>query len=524
MTATLDAASRRVEPDPPGAPWRERILPPLGGRGGWTACLLIALLGGLLRFVRLGQPTGRIFDEVYYACDAQNLLRFGVEVATRTDPDDPLVAARCEPTGQPGFIVHPPLGKWAIALGLRLFGVDEIGWRVAAAVAGTLMILALVRVTRRMTGSTILGCLAGLLLSVDGLHFVQSRVAMLDIFLAMWVLLAFACLVTDRDAVRTRLSRTARAALGGGGPGLGWRPWRLLAGLCLGAGVATKWSALFAVAALGLLSFAWEVGARRTAGVRAPVRATLRRSVPASLGVLVVLPAVLYVASWAGWFVSDDGYDRQWAAGNPASGFGGVVPGALRSWWQYHREIFAFHDTLSQAHDYQSHPAGWLLLARPVSYYYPAGLTRGQFGCAADSCSREVLAIGTPVLWWGFALAAFALLWMWAVTRDWRAGAVLAMVATTILPWVRDDLHGRTMFLFYALPAVPFMCLGLALVAGWALGGPHAPPRRRRCGTALVGLFTAAVVVNFGYFYAVLAAQTLPYAEWADRMWFSSWI
>ena len=54
------------------------------------------------------------------------------------------------------------------------------------------------------------------------------------------------------------------------------------------------------------------------------------------------------------------------------------------------------------------------------------------------------------------------------------------MVATAIVPWVRDDLDWRTMFLFYALPAVPFLCLGLALVAGWAIGGPGASRRRRR--------------------------------------------
>ena len=201
MTATLDAAtSARVA----GAgSWRERILPPTDGRGGWAATLLVGLLSGLLRVVRLDLPAGRIFDEVYYVCDAQNLLRFGVEAATVPNSDeDPGAAARCEPTGEPGFIVHPPLGKWLVAVGLRLFGVDEFGWRIAAAVAGTLTVVVLVRLTRRMTGSTVLGCFAGLLLSLDGLHFVLSRAALLDVFLTTWVVAAFACLVADRDAVR----------------------------------------------------------------------------------------------------------------------------------------------------------------------------------------------------------------------------------------------------------------------------------------------------------------------------------
>ena len=525
MTATLE---RPVAPE--GA-WRARLLPPTDGlrSGGWLVTLAVALLAGLLRVVRLDIPAGRIFDEVYYACDAQNLLRFGVEAGTVGNSDaDPTAGMRCEPTGEPGFIVHPPLGKWAIALGIRLFGVDELGWRISAAVAGTLMVLVLVRVTRRMTGSTLLGALAGVLLALDGLHFVQSRVAMLDVFLAAWVLGAFACLVADRDDVRRRLAVTPDADLLGRGPRLGLRPWRLAAGVCLGAAVATKWSGLYYVAVLVLLAFAWEVGARRTAGVRAPVRATVLRSAVPSLATLVLLPAVLYVASWAGWFLADGegsvAWDRGWAQDNPAGGLAGVVPDGLRSWWHYHVAQFRFHDELRTSHPYQSHPAGWLLLARPVSYYYPQGVGPGDYGCEVASCSREVLAIGTPAIWWAALPMLLALLWLWVSKRDWRAAAVLAMVLTAIVPWVRDDLDGRTMFLFYALPAVPFFCLGLALVAGWALGGPGASPERRTAGALVVGSYVALVVVSFAWLYPVLAAQTLPYDAWRDRMWFSSWI
>ena len=523
MTATLEAATSARVARP--SHWRTRILPPTDGRGGWAATLLVGLIAGLLRVVRLDLPAGRIFDEVYYVCDAQNLLRFGVEAATvPNSDDDPRAAWRCEPTGEPGFIVHPPLGKWLIAVGLRLFGVDEFGWRIAAAVAGTLTVIVLVRVTRRMTGSTVLGCLAGLLLALDGLHFVLSRAALLDVFLTAWVVAAFACLVADRDGVRRRLAVTDDEHLRGGRVPLGARPWRLAAGLCLGAALATKWSGLYPLAALLLLSFAWEVGARRTAGVPSPVRSALRGWLPASLGVLVVLPAAVYVLSWVGWFAGDDGYDRQWAQDNPASGLTGLLPDSLRSWLEYHRAIFAFHDGLRTPHPYQSHPAGWLLLARPVSFYYPQGIGPGDYGCTVASCSREVLALGTPALWWGFVLAAPLLLWLWLARRDWRPAAALVMVATAIVPWVRDDLDGRTMFLFYALPGVPFLCLGLALVAGWAMGGRGASPSRRRAAALGAGAFAAVVVLNFAWLYPLLAAQTVPYDAWRERIWFTSWI
>ena len=115
----------------------------------------------------------------------------------------------------------------------------EFGWRFGSAIAGTLSVLLLVRIARRMFRSTVLGCAAGLLLALDGFHLVLSRTALLDIFLLLFVLAAFGALVLDRDARRRRWAaragrrastRAARAgpagppAVGGTGPGGGCSP------------------------------------------------------------------------------------------------------------------------------------------------------------------------------------------------------------------------------------------------------------------------------------------------------------
>lgn len=490
---------------------REHLLGPtlLDRYRGWPATLTLTLLAGFLRLWHLATPAGTIFDEVYYAKDAHDLLTRGVEQNATNDG--------------PGFVVHPPLGKWAIAGGEALFGNSEFGWRFAAAVAGTLSVLVMVRVARRMTGSTLLGVVAGLLLTFDALHFVQSRVAMLDVFLMFWVLAGFGCLVADRDLGRRRLAAAVDdgrvAALWG--PRLGVRWWRIAGGVCLGAALATKWSALYFIAVFGLLALAWEIGSRRTAGVRRPAAAALWRESSGLALALLAVPVVVYLASWTGWFVTDSGWDRDWAAANPGTA---LVPDALRSLWHYHVQMLSFHNGLSTPHRYQSHPQGWLLLARPVAYYYESA-SLGQMGCdAAAGCSRAVLGIGSPAVWWTSILALFGVAWLWVSHRDWRAAAVLASAAAGILPWLVSDHEGRTMFLFYALPSLPFLVLAITLCAGWALGGPGASVLRRRNGAVALGVLVGLVVLNFFYLYPILTAQTIPYVDWSSRMWFGSWI
>jgi dolichyl-phosphate-mannose-protein mannosyltransferase len=525
MTATLDRPAPSA-PDEEPPTWRERLLPLVNGSGGWGVTALVTLIAGLLRFVRLDQPDstlsdkgqiigpGKIFDELYYACDSANLLRYGVERASYNQE-----MCNVKVPAEGAFIVHPPLGKWMIAMGEQVFGFNSFGWRFSAALFGTLTVLLVVRIGRRMLGSTLLGGLAGLLLAVDGLHFVQSRIAMVDVFLCWWVVAAFGALVVDRDRFRERLARATEEEIERGGY-LGRRRWRLVAGLCIGAALATKWSALFPVVVMIVLALVWEAGARRTAGVRAPWRTTLRRTTAPTLAALVLLPVAVYVVSWTGWFVTTEGYDRMWAHGRSSSF--GFIPEVVRSWWHYHADILRFHETLTKTHTYQSHVLSWPFLGRPVSYYYPPGVSEGEYGCQVGSCSREVLAIGTPLLWWMMIPVAIGLAARWISKRDWRAAALLLMTAVSILAWIPSDLSRRTMFLFYALPSVPFLCLGVALLAGWLLG--PAGTTRRIVTAAGIGVYTALVVANFIYLYPILAAVTIPYNQWFGRMWFRSWI
>ncbi|WP_424536364.1 dolichyl-phosphate-mannose--protein mannosyltransferase [Sphaerisporangium viridialbum] len=516
---------------------RDRLVPPFQGSPlwGWLAPLLVTAFGAFLRFDRLGSPKDIVFDETYYAKDALSLLTYGVErtfLGTTKNPiaDPRLLAGRkdlwvtCTPDDLNPcalYVAHPPLGKWMIGVGEWLFGADPFGWRFAAAVFGVLSILVLARVARRMTRSTLLGCMAGLLLALDGLHFVLSRTALLDVFLMFWVLAGFGCLVVDRDRSRERLAVWYEGSrLSGVGPWLGMRPWRIGAGLCLAAACATKWSGVFFLVAFWVLSLVWDAGARRAIGLRRPLAGVMRQDAPTSVVAMAVVPAVGYMLSWTGWFASAYGYGRNWAQAT-SSGWAYWVFSSLRSWVDYQVQVLGFHTGLSDPHDYQSWPWQWPLLLRPVAFYYPSD----SKGCGAAKCSEAVLGVGTPVIWFGAVLALIALIAWYVATRDWRAGAVLLAYAVGWLPWfyyaVADK---RTMFLFYMAPMLPFMILALVLVAGLLIGPARGETTRRAVGAAVVGAFMLLSVVNFGWLYPVLSAELIPYDEWNRRMLFRSWI
>ncbi len=519
----------------------------------WAAAIAIAALALFLRLWRLGRPHSFSFDETYYAKDAWSLAHFGYVREYVEGADDKLLAGQT--TGQwgpdPSIIVHPEVGKWLIALGEHTFGMDPFGWRVAAAVAGSLMVLVICRLGRRVTGSTALGCIAGLLLCFDGLHLVLSRLALLDIFMALFLLCGVHCIVADRQWFRARLATRIdggteqRKADPGWGPvrSMLFRPWLLVGGIAFGLAIGSKWSALIPLAAFGLLVWAWSAGGRRSFGVRWPVlKSAVVDGVPAFVQ-LVMVALIVYIASWTGWLIHADEYERalsesqyttyaggeQWPSATEPDAQGiAEISQSLRSLAHYHRDIWVFHTHFlnESEHTYASNPRGWLLLNRPVGVDAQLDIQPGEQGCearAGSDCLRQVLLIGTPVLWWGGAIALLYAVGQWVFARDWRFGLCVIGAGATWLPWIYYD-YRPMLFSFYAIATLPFTILAITLAIGKLLGPVRGPTMRRTVGAVVAGSFLVLVLVNFAWFWPIWTDGLLTHDEWAARMWFERWI
>ncbi len=529
-----DIVRRRLAPELPQDRWFS-----------WIGTLVVVGIAAVLRFWNLSHPPGKIFDEIYYATEGHDLFTHGVEWNTQNNTGD--------------FVVHPPLGKWIIGLGEWIFKYNEFGWRFMPAVFGTLAVLLLIRITRRLFRSTVLGLVAGLLMALDGMELVLSRAALLDIFLMFFLLAAFGCLVMDRDARRRRWLRAMQNGLDptdptrAGRPKTPWREtipwWRLAAAVMTGCAMSVKWSALWYIFAFVFLIIIWEIGTRRSAGAVHPIRDALLDEV-GWIVVFGVIICAVYLISWTGWFVTDQGWDRHWLRANHQSE--PPVWGALRNLWHYHMEALHFHDTLTQHHDYQSWPWQWLLLGRPVAFYYSSAN-----GCGASSCSAEVLLLGTPLLWWSFLPALVGTSAFGIARRDWRALAIVVAALVGIVPWFYYETLDRTMFYFYAAPALPFLIMSVAYLFGALMRAPTiagaarpqgvAPPpaRAARSGSSVwaqvkhaygsnprlfygalaLGVYLLVVAWCFAYFWPIYTGEKITYMQWYARMWLGArWI
>lgn len=480
---------------------------------GWTATAVITALAAVTRFMNLGSPTDAgtpIFDEKHYAPQAWQLLHnSGVE-------DNPGF----------GLVVHPPLGKQLIALGEAVFGYTGLGWRLTGAVFGVILVALVVRIVRRISRSTLVGAMAGLLLVADGVSFVSARTALLDVFMTVFVVGAFGALMVDRDEVRARLHVVlleGRIADTPWGPRLGVRWWRFGAGVLLGLACATKWSGVYFVAGFGLMTLALDVAARRAYRVPRPWLGVLRRDTGPAAYVFGVIPLALYLLSYAPWFAAETAVSR-YEAGQEI----GVreswwqPPDALRSLWHYTYKAFHFHSELTNAagnhHPWESKPWTWPMSLRPVLYAID---NEGVPGCGPASCVKAVMLVGTPTLWWVAVPVLGYALWRAVVRRDWRYAVVLVGYCAGWLPWFANI--DRQMYFFYAVVMAPFLVMAIALVLGDIALKRGVGPERRTLGILVVCCYLALAITNFAWLFPILTGIPISPHTWNLQMWLPSW-
>lgn len=427
------------------------------------AIALILLVSAALRLWQVSTPAEYMFDEVYYARDAKAIVdgRVGTRGALRWEAGDEVSWP------------HPEMGKFAIAAGIIVFGDRSFGWRLPAVLAGLAILACVYPLARRLGLPPPWALLALVLAAADTLGIAQSRIATLDVFLGAWTVLCI--LLTLRYAQDGRRKR-----------------WLVLCGAAGGMALATKWSGIFALAAAAVIILALWLRDLRGAGAAGEeparedppafddgpyagqrVTAALMAALPV-VGALVLLPAVIYFASYAQYFSAG----HTWA-----------------DWWELQRQMLTFNLHLKATHSYASRAPTWIVDYRPVWYYF-----------VGKTDYRGVIAMGNPFLWWAATLALVAAPVLALLRRTVLLLPAAALIALLYFPWFAAT---RTSFLYYMTPVAPFMAI-LVVAALVHITGRSEIPRRGWLVLGAAAIATALLWLPIGRL-AMWLFWTLPH-------------
>ena len=416
--------------------------------------LLIIGLG--LKLYRLDNPNSYYFDEIYYAFTAQEMAkgnRAGWEIGH---------------TAPQGFAYewsHPHLGKELSAIGILIFGDNTFGWRFFQALFGGFGTLFIYLLGKELFLSKRAGLIAAFLFTFESFIFVLSRIAMVDIFLMSFILVASLFLV--------KFANTKKDI------------FLVLTGVFCGAAISVKWSGIYALEFLTASSFLLIFYREAYSEIKkkGSFYFQLLKIIPKIFLVFVIIPFAVYLASYIPFFLYGNSFNDFISLQN---------------------NMYGYHKGLTATHPYQSSWWKWPLLLRSVYLYLGSG----------EKESAHIYAIGNPFIWWSGCL--FLILSVVQVIR--KELPALAFVTLSVfaywLPWALSPR--KLVFLYHFLPSLPFVILIIAYFLDllWT---------KSYYGRAFVLVYLAIALGMFIYFYPILAAIPVPNDSVESFFWLKSW-
>ncbi len=443
-----------------------------------------------------GEPSwynGTYFDEIYHA-------RTAFEHLNGTKPYE---------------TSHPPLGKVIMSWFVGIFGMTPFGWRFAGALAGILMLPAMYVLGKQLTKRSDMAFAAMTLLSLECMHFTQTRIATIDSFPVLFIILSYLFMLRfmQRDIVLQPLKKVL--------------PDLALSGFFMGCGFASKWIGGYAGIGLAILYF-WTCIRHLCLGYKAKkimnasreisqelytrAKSALRRVIVLCLWCIllfIVIPLSIYLLSYIPYFAYThvdgigDFLDRVWQAN-----FGDVYG------------MLAYHSKpgLGMDHPFYSPWYEWIFNKRPM-YYSMAQLM-------PEGYNSSIFCFGNPIVWTGGLVGIIAVMFIWAkrhvyaregadgivhlrsTTWDVSAAFVLIGLMAQFLPWV---LVPRGTYIYHYFASVPFLILGVMLLMYWI---SQKLPRTGRI--IMIALLVAALAL-FIAFYPYASGVVTP-TWWLDFM------
>lgn len=433
----------------------------------YPAVITLFLVALFLRYYQLGKIQTFVFDEIYFANFAHNYL-----------------------TSTPLFDAHPPLGKYFIALSIELLGFNPFGYRAMNALIGSLIPLLIIALAFRLTRRYHFALFAGIVAFSDGLLLVESRHALLNVYLVFIGLTAHLSFLvaTEKYGFKRWL-------------------WIIVTAILLGATCGVKWSGLSFITPIYLL---WLLARCRKlfsyiqkSNIEYGVEGTLleRVSKVPILALFLCLPLIAFSVYYTIWIphlkINKDA-----------------------NFVEVHKQIYNFHKSFvnkPEVHAYCSPWYSWPMTLRPVCYYYETTDT------PEGKIIYDIHDLGNPFLYW-FATFAIILLMSEIIFGLRHYGLhpdlfplvyIIACYAINLAAWAGVS---RFTFIYHYLPAATFSYMAVA----WQLDQwfQSSNIQVRRIAMAILVIF----IIGLGFWLPIYMGLPLSQTGFQIRMWFPSWI
>ena len=319
--------------------------------------------------------------------------------------------------------------------------MTPFGWRVMPALFGAAMLPLMFILGKRLFRRRDYAFMAAGLAALDTMHFSQTRIATVDVFIVFFILLMFLFmadyLLADAE-----------------GKPLGKKLVPLGAcGVSFGLGVASKWTGLYAGVGLALLFFA-NLAAKGIRAEKGKGRSdwwneTWKTCLFCCV-FFIAIPCVIYYLSYIPF------YRYESARTGVPLGFKGCLDLLI----QQQESMYAYHSGLTATHSSQSTWYEWPFTARSVWFYYSS----------SGNMMSNISTFGSPAVWWVSAVGTMCLITEAVCGRMkndpvYRRNALVLLLtaaAANYLPWT---LVPRCTFQYHFFPTAPFMVLcGLLLL------------------------------------------------------------
>lgn len=383
-------------------------------------------------------------------------------------------------------ITHPPLGKVIISWGIRIFGMNPFGWRFMGTLVGVLMVPIIYIFAHKLFKSGFAAFITATLFTFDFMHFVQTRLATIDSYLVLFIILQYYFMYKFfvLDFLRTPLYKILTPLF--------------FSGLFMGMGFATKWSGAYAGLGLAILFAIAFIRRRREHGLARKEKRPghdelgLKTTIVILCSVVffVIIPVIIYVLSYIPQY--------------PGRGFTDF----LAEVWDNQLLMFNYHGFLDADHPYASPWWSWPIMLLPIWYYANA---------TAEGLRAGISAFGNPLVWWGGLVALFYTLYRFVKTRDKIALFLIIGYLAQFLPWMYVT---RIVFIYHYFTAVPFLALMLGYVLYCFKNTNYAKTSR------WIGIgFAVLAVAVFVLFYPVLSGLPVNF-DFVDNAlrWLPRWV